>query len=236
MNRKIAVITGGARGLGGEITRALHRSGYRVVINYHHSHREAEALARELGTETLLVSADVSKAGDVARMAEAVALKWEKVDIVINNAGTTTDSLLIKQKEADWDRVIGTNLSGPFHTTKFFAPLMPPGGHIVNIASYSGLKGKPGQAAYSASKAALLGFTKTAAIELAGLGIRVNALLPGYMPTEMGAGAGPAMEQARADSLLHTLSDPQEVAELILYLVKTKNITGQVFTLDSRII
>lgn len=113
---------------------------------------------------------------------------------------------------------------------------MTEGGHIINISSYSGLKGKEGQAAYSASKAALLGLTKTAALELAVNNIRVNAVLPGYMPTGMGLGAGAALDRAKNDSLLKVLSDPKEVAKFIIHLAGMENITGQIFCLDSRII
>jgi 3-oxoacyl-[acyl-carrier protein] reductase len=113
---------------------------------------------------------------------------------------------------------------------------MKKGGHIINISSYSGLKGKKGQTAYSASKAALLGLTKTAAIELAKHRIRVNAILPGYMPTKMGIKAGEALTRAKETSLLNTLSDPKEAARFIVYLAGTENITGQIFCLESRII
>jgi NAD(P)-dependent dehydrogenase (short-subunit alcohol dehydrogenase family) len=110
------------------------------------------------------------------------------------------------------------------------------GGHIINISSYSGLKGKAGQAAYSASKAALFGLTMSAAKELSEYNIRVNAILPGYMMTEMGTGARKASEKAKNDSILKILSQPAEVADFILHLVKTENISGQIFNLDSRII
>jgi len=110
------------------------------------------------------------------------------------------------------------------------------GGHIINISSYSGLKGNKGQAAYSSSKAALLGLTKSAAIELAARDVKVNAVLPGYMPTGMGSIAASALERAREESLLHTLSDPCEVARFIVYLSTTKTITGQTFVFDSRIV
>jgi NAD(P)-dependent dehydrogenase (short-subunit alcohol dehydrogenase family) len=113
---------------------------------------------------------------------------------------------------------------------------MTEGGHIVNISSYSGVKGKEGQAAYSASKAGLLGLTKTAAIELSEYKIKVNAVLPGYLSAGMGISAARALKKAREDSLLNALSDPKEAARFIVYLVSTENITGQIFCLDSRII
>lgn len=169
-------------------------------------------------------------------MAGAVRRQWGGVDVLVNNAGITRDALLIKQKETDWDDIMKTNLGGAFHMIRAFVPLMHRGGHVVNISSYSGLKGKEGQGAYSASKAALLGLTKAAAHELAALDIRVNAVLPGYLPTSMGEKAAAAMERAKEASLLNTLSNPEEVARFIVYLSGTTHITGQVFSLDSRII
>jgi NAD(P)-dependent dehydrogenase (short-subunit alcohol dehydrogenase family) len=129
---------------------------------------------------------------------------------------------------------MAVNVKGAFNVMKACVPLMKNGGHVVNISSYSGLKGKKGQAAYSASKAALLGLTKTAACELAPGNIRVNAVMPGYMPTGMGTAAYDAVEQAKAESLLNCLSDPREMAQFIAWLVTTKTITGQTFVFDSR--
>lgn len=177
-------------------------------------------------------------AKQVEEMADAVYRKWGRVDVLINNAGITKDSLLIKLKEAEWDEILRVNLKGCFNTIKMFSHAMINSGrgHIINISSYSGIKGREGQAAYSASKAALLGLTYTAARELAGYNIRVNALLPGYMQTEMGVAAKEAMERAKKESVTGSLSNPAEVAEFVSYLIKTENITGQVFSLDSRII
>ncbi len=131
---------------------------------------------------------------------------------------------------------MAVNIKGAFNLIKSFVPIMNNGGHIINISSYSGLKGKAGQAAYSASKAALLGLTKTAALELGSHGIKVNAVLPGYMATSMGRAAAGALKVAAFDSLLNTLSDPREVARFIAYLTTTDSITGQTFIFDSRIV
>ncbi len=236
INSMVVLITGGSRGLGKETARAFYESGYRVVINYFESEMSAYKLVSPIGDKAILVKADVSRFEEVLRMAEFVHEKWGMVDVLINNAGITKDALLIKQKENDWDRVLAVNLKGAFNCIKACAPLMKKGGHIINISSYSGLKGKEGQAAYSASKAALFGLTKTAAIELAGHKIRVNAILPGYMPTKMGINAKEALKGAKEISLLNTLSDPKEVARFIVYLAGTENITGQIFCLESRII
>ena len=174
----------------------------------------------------------------VREMAGKIKKAFGRLDVIINNAGITKDNLLLKQTEPEWDSILRTNLKGCFNVIRTMSPLMiqSGGGHIINIASYSGVKGKAGQAAYSASKAALLGLTLSAARELSEYNIKVNALLPGYLMTEMGMKAQKAAEKAKEESILNTLSQPQEVADFILFLVKTKSITGQVFSLDSRII
>ncbi|MDO9287854.1 MAG: SDR family NAD(P)-dependent oxidoreductase [Thermodesulfovibrionales bacterium] len=231
-------MTGASRGLGREIALTLAKSGYNVAINYLASENEAKKAADEIGQNAFLIKADVGDARQVEEMAAAVYRKWGRVDVLVNNAGITKDSLMIKLKEAEWDEILRVNLKGCFNTIRAFSRVMikTGGGHIVNISSYSGVKGKEGQTAYSASKAALLGLTYTAARELAGYNIRVNALLPGYMQTEMGMAAEKAMSKARADSISGSLSDPKEVAGFVEYLIKTDYITGQVFSLDSRII
>lgn len=222
--------------MGREIVAALVESGCRVCVNYLSSREAAERLTAEKGDRAIAVRADVCNRDEVLHMVQTILQKWGRLDILVNNAGITRDALLLKYVEEDWDAVLGANLKGAFNTTQACAPHMKNGGHIINISSYSGLKGKKGQAAYSASKAALLGLTKTAAIELAAQGIRVNAVLPGFMPTGMGTAAAAALEAARRESLLHTLSDPREVALFISYLATTCTITGQTFIFDSRIV
>lgn len=236
MTNRVAVITGGTRGLGRELAMAFHEESWLVAVNYLTSSEKAAELAGTMGDRVMLLKTDVSRADDVRSMAGKISCKWKNVDVLINNAGISVDSLLPRQKEDDWERVIDVNLRGAFNAIRAFAPLMSRGGHIVNISSYSGLKGNAGQSAYSASKAALLGLTKSAALELGEYDIRVNAVLPGYMPTEMGLASGGALNIARTAGLLNTLSDPGEVARFILYLVGTRNISGQVFCLDNRII
>ncbi|MEK6672419.1 MAG: 3-oxoacyl-ACP reductase family protein [Nitrospirota bacterium] len=233
----VAVVTGASRGLGREIALALGRQGYRIALNYIHSEKEASDVVLALGEPAIALKADVGILREVETMAGIISNRWGRIDAVINNAGIARDGLLIKYREEDWDEVVNTNLKGCFNTTKAFVPLMikAGGGQIVNISSYSGLKGKAGQSAYSASKAALLGLTYTLARELAEYNIRVNALLPGYMPTDMGLNAMDAMKKASEESLLKKLSEPQDIAQFISYLLTTSNITGQVFNLDGRI-
>lgn len=235
---RTALVTGASRGLGKEIALGLSSHGYQVAVNYLSSENDAAHVAERAGSGSFAVRADV---GDI-RQAEEMALKIEKrfgrLDAIVNNAGITRDKLLLRQTEDEWNQVINTNLKGCFNVIKTLAPLLRKsgGGHILNISSYSGLKGKAGQVAYSASKSGLIGLCTSAARELAEYGIRVNILLPGYMTTEMGSSALNAMERAREDSISGRLSDIREVAEFVAYLLGTKNITGQVFSLDSRII
>ncbi|HET6514632.1 MAG TPA: SDR family NAD(P)-dependent oxidoreductase [Thermodesulfovibrionales bacterium] len=234
---KVAVVTGAARGLGRQIAITLRSCGYAVVINYNRSLTEANELAELLGDTTMALQADVKSLSEMGEMAEKVKSRWGRVDALINNAGITKDCLLMNYRESDLDEVLRVNLKGCFNAVKAFAPLMikSGGGHIINVSSRSGVKGKAGQAAYSASKGGVLGFTIVAAQELSAHNIRVNALLPGYMPTGMGRAAEKSMEEAKADSLLKRLSDPEEVSRFIAYLLTTRGITGQVFGLESRV-
>ncbi|GAB4411740.1 MAG: 3-oxoacyl-[acyl-carrier-protein] reductase [Thermodesulfovibrionales bacterium] len=237
MNSKVAVVTGASRGLGREIVIALSSNGYNVAVNYCHSEKETEGIVRSIGEASMAVKADVGDLKQVREMADSVFKKWGRVDALINNAGLTKDGLLMRYSENDLDEVLRVNLKGCFNTVKSLTPLMikSGSGHIINISSYSGLRGRIGQAAYSASKAAIVGLTYTLAKELGEYNIMVNAVLPGYMPTGMGKGAEKAMEKARDESITGCLSDPREVTGFITYLLSTKNITGQVFCLDSRI-
>lgn len=235
---RVAVVTGSSRGLGKEIALTLGKSGYNVAINYLASEKEAMKVADEIASDTLLIKADVGDIRQVEKIAEAVYERWGRVDVLVNNAGITRDGLMIKLKEEEWDEVLRVNLKGCCNTIRAFSHFMikSGGGHIINISSYSGLKGREGQAAYSASKAAVLGLTYAAAKELAEYNIRVNALLPGYMQTEMGKASEKAMTTAKMESIAGKLSGPKDAAGFIVYLLKTDNITGQVFCLDSRIV
>ena len=234
----VALITGASRGLGRQIALALSENGYSVSVNYRSSSAKAAQLMETTGRSSVALRADVGDSRQVRAIAEEIKREFGRLDVIINNAGITKDHLLLKQTELEWDSVIRTNLTGCFNVIRTLSPLMieSGGGHIINISSYSGLKGQPGQAAYSASKSALLGLTISAAQELSEYNIRVNAVLPGYMMTEMGAEAQKALEKVKNMSILKKLSQPREVADFILQLVKTENISGQIFNLDSRII
>lgn len=234
----VAVVTGSSGGLGRQIAFTLSKNGYDVVVNYRHSEKEASHLLELIAGTSIAVKADIGRTEQIRAMAEIIGREMGRLDVIINNAGISKDNLLLKQTEAEWDDIIAVNLKGAFQIIKIMAPLMiqSGGGHIVNISSYAGVKGKAGQSAYSASKAALLGLTRSAACEMAAYDIKVNAILPGYLETEMGNKAHKARKAAQEESLLKRLSSPEAVADFIVYLLNTNNITGQVFSLDSRIL
>jgi len=242
MKKGVVIITGASRGLGRAIALKYGREGWSVLINYLEQKKAAEAVAekvRSLDGKAEIYQADVSKAEDVRNMIDAAINKWHRIDVLINNAAITRDSLLIKMKDEDWDSVLKTNLKGAFvciqQAAKIF--IQQKKGHIINIASIVGIQGREGQANYSAAKAGLIGLTKAAAIELGEYNIKVNAVIPGYLPTEMGADISDKIrEQIIEKNVLHRQSDAKEVADFVHYLSKTENISGQVFNLDSRII
>jgi len=237
-SRKVALITGAARGLGRHLTDTFVADGYAVVVNYLTAEMSAKELIKNRERYALAVKADVGDAKQVREMLRQTNDYFGRLDIVINNAGITRDKLLLKQTEEEWDAIFRTNLTGCFHVIRAAAPLMieTGGGHIINISSCSGVKGKAGQAAYSASKAALIGLTVSSARELAEHHIRVNAILPGYMMTAMGSAAGKAAEKAKEESLLHALIEPSAIAKSIVSLASYGYITGQIISLDSRML
>ncbi|MCK4910171.1 MAG: SDR family oxidoreductase [Thermodesulfovibrionales bacterium] len=243
MSARVALVTGASKGLGAEVALALGREGYRVVAAYHKDREGAESVVRAIGGGSRAVGMDVSSEREVEGLAENIRSLEGRLDLLVNNAGITLDSLIVRTAPGDWERVMRVNLVGCANSVRACASLMSGmsstagtgGGHVINVSSRSGVIGKAGQAAYSASKAALVGLTMEQAAELAGDNIRVNAIVPGYMPTAMGREAAGAMERAKGDSLLGILADPEEAASFVVWLASTERITGQVFTLDSRI-
>ena len=236
--RRVALVTGGSRGLGAETVLRLSASGYRVALNYHCSHEEAlRVVARASGPDIIMLRGDVSKPLDAIHMAHVLCRSWGRLDVLVNNAGISRNSLLLRTTQEEWDAHMRVNLNGAFNMIRAFATLMASsgGGHIVNISSRSGLRGKTGQAAYSASKSALIGLTLSAARELASDGIRVNAVLPGYMDTDMGLSSPEAMEAARRRSLTGNLGATEDIVSFVDWLSGTETVTGQVFSIDTRI-
>jgi 3-oxoacyl-[acyl-carrier protein] reductase len=234
----VCLITGSSRGLGRAIALNFGRRGHRVVVNYREGKTGAEDVASQI-SEALVLRVDVRDYKDIKAVVDEVSDKWGRIDVLINNAGITKESLLIQTSEQDFDDVINTNLKGPFNFIRAAGRYMmkQKSGHIINISSYAGVKGKEGLTAYSASKAGLIGLTKTAAKEMSRYNVMVNAVLPGYMLTDMGADSSKkAKEQVLKESLVKEYSDPDRVAEFICNLSETKGISGQVFNLDSRVI
>ncbi|HDH53796.1 MAG TPA: SDR family NAD(P)-dependent oxidoreductase [Nitrospirae bacterium] len=234
----VCLITGSSRGLGKVVALAFSKRGHQVVIHYKDRKNEAEEVASQI-KDSFVLKADVGDFNEVKTLVNDVINKWGRIDVLINNAGITKEALLIKTSEKDFDDVINTNLKGPFNFIRTVGRHMmkQKSGHIINVSSFAGVKGKEGLSAYSASKAGLTGLMKTAAKELNRYNIMVNAVLPGYMLTDMGTEANDrAKETALKESLVENFSEPDNVAEFICYLSETTGITGQVFNLDSRIL
>lgn len=236
---KVALVTGGARGIGKTISEELARNGAHVVlgdVNLEGAQETAEILNSNGGSASA-VKIDVSNPADVQQVFDSILKDKKPVDIVVNNAGITRDGLMIRMKEADWDSVLNINLKGSFLCSQQAAKHMmkQKSGAIVNIASIVGVMGNFGQANYSASKAGVIGLTKTLAREVASRGIRVNAVAPGFIDTEMTR----VLEDSVRDKLIEQiplarLGQPEDVARCVAFLVSERSsyITGQVINVN----
>lgn len=232
---KVAVVTGGGQGIGRSIVQVLAAHGADIAI-CDLSLSLAQEAAKDveaLGRRSLAVKADVSQSRDVEEMVKSILAEWEKIDILINNAGVTRDTLLIRMKEEDWTRVMDINVKGAFHCMKAVLPSMikQRKGKIVSIASIVGVMGNAGQTSYSASKAALLGLTKSAAREYASRGITVNAVAPGFIQTAMTDALSPEVKDALLRQIpLARFGTPNDVSNAVLFLVSdvADYMTGQV--------
>ncbi len=234
----VCLITGSSRGLGRAIAFAFGKKGHQVVIHYKDKSSEAKNVASQV-KESIILKADARNYKEVKILIDEIIKKQGRIDVLVNNAGITKEVLLLKTSEKDFNDVIDTNLKGPFNFIRAVAPYMKKQkyGHIINISSISGVKGKAGLSAYSATKAGLLGLTLSAAAELSRYNILVNAVLPGYMLTDMGINSSDrAKDEALNESLIKEFSDPADVSKFVYYLSKTSGITGQVFNLDSRVL
>jgi len=239
--KKVALITGASRGLGARLAVEFARDGYRMAINYHTHRAAAESVTNSIGRgggEAICVRADVRVARDVEAMVSAVLTKWGRLDVLVNNAGIAHESLLLSTSEEQWDRVMDINLKGAFLCTRAAARRMmrQRSGHIINICSILGVWGGRGESAYATSKAALIGFTRSAARELGRYAICVNAVIPGFMMTGMGRICSEAArERARGMNVLTRLSDIGTAARVIVHLAGTTSVSGQLFNCDGRI-
>ena len=232
---KVAIVTGAAQGIGRAIAETLAKAGADVAVvdrDVAHAAEAVAAIAR-LGRRGLAVKANVAEWTDVQAMVEQVMAELGRIDILVNNAGITRDSLLLRMKEEDWNMVLDVNLTGTFHGTKAVLPVLMKqrGGAIVNIASVVGVMGNAGQANYAASKAAVIGLTKTVAREYASRAVTVNAVAPGFIDTAMTHGlVGDAREALIKQIPLGRLGTPNDVAEAVRFLVSpaAAYITGHV--------
>ena len=238
--RKVVLVTGGSRGIGREVAEVYAENGYDVVINYVSDKTDVEGIKKEFeekGVKCLLVKADVSKAEDVNNMVEEAIEKKRKIDVLVNNAGITRDTLLMRMSEEDFDKVIEINLKGTYLVTKAVTKYMMKKrqGSIINLASVVGVVGNAGQCNYSASKAGVIGFTKSVAKELASRNIRANAVAPGFIATDMTSVLSDSVkENINAQIPLKRMGTAREVAEVIYFLGSEKSsyITGQVINID----
>jgi 3-oxoacyl-[acyl-carrier protein] reductase len=238
---RVVLITGSSRGLGRALALECGRQGDRVAVHCREQivqAREVAEAVRALGGEVEVFQADVRVYAEVEAMVRAILRQWGRIDLLVNNAGVAIDALLMKTDVAAWEAIIGTNLTGAFHCLRAVAPAMMKAkkGQMINIGSVVGLAGRRGEAAYAASKAGLLGLTRTAAKELGRFGIQVNLVLPGFHLTDMGRAVTPAgMREIEEARLLTDGMTIEEAARAIRTLSLLPGVSGQVWNLDSRV-
>lgn len=237
---RVALVTGGSRGIGRSIALILAQSGYQVVINFSNGLEAACKTLEEIQSfspNSQLYQADVSSPEAVQAMADWIKKKFGRLDVLVNNSGITRDGLLLQMKEQDFDRLMQVNLKGAFLCTQAVLPLMlrQKRGSIINMSSVVGLHGNAGQCSYAASKAGLAGFTKSLAREVARRGIRVNAIAPGFIQTEMTAALHKDLQKKMLDQIpLKRMGTSEDVAQAALFLAEDASsyITGQILQID----
>ena len=240
LDGKTALVTGASRGIGRAIALCLAAEGARVAINYAGNVRAAEEVKTAIeaaGGTAILCQADIADSSAVEAMVANVVKEFGTIDILVNNAGITRDALLMRMKDEDFAKVLNTNLKGVFYCTKAVSKLMMKkrSGRIVNMASVVGLVGNAGQTNYAAAKAGVIGFSKSAAKELASRGITVNVVAPGFIGTDMTAGLPESVkEKMLTDIPLSRMGEPEDVANAVLFLAsdQASYITGQVVNVD----
>ncbi|MDI6892441.1 MAG: 3-oxoacyl-[acyl-carrier-protein] reductase [Actinomycetota bacterium] len=241
---KVAVVTGSARGIGRAICLKLAQLGADVVVNAVSSEEMALGLVKEIkgmGRKAIFVKANIANVAEARKLMDETVEKFGKIDILVNNAGITRDNLILRMKEEEWDAVLNVNLKGTFNcvqaATKYMIKQRQ--GAIVNIASIIGIAGNAGQANYSASKAGIIGLTKTIARELASRGIRANAIAPGFIETDMTRRLSEEVRERLIKQIpLTRLGSPEDVANLVAFLASEESsyITGEVIKVDGGMI
>lgn len=236
MKDKTVIVTGGAKGIGKAIAVRFAKEGANIVLNYRSTSPETVKNEIEaMGVKCLTVQADVSKFDEAQKLVDAAVAEFGGVDVLVNNAGITRDTLLMRMSEEDFDAVIDTNLKGCFNMMKAVTKIMMKqrSGSIINMSSVIGLAGNVGQVNYAASKAGVLGMTYSVAKELASRNITCNAIAPGMIATDMTEVlSDKTKEQILSNIPLKRFGQPEEIAEAALFLAKAKYITGQVITVD----
>jgi len=235
LDERAAIVTGGARGIGAAISRELAAAGAVVCVNYRSGRETAEALAEEI--EGIALQADVSEPAAAAKLVADAEESLGPLSILVNNAGITRDTLIARMSDEEWSEVINTNLNGVFHTCRAVARGMMKrrSGSIVNLTSVVGIHGNAGQTNYAASKAGIIGFTKSLARELGSRGVRVNAVAPGYISTELtNVLPDEAKDAVLQSTPLARLGDPSDIAGPVRFLCsdEARFVTGDVFLVD----
>ncbi len=240
MGNKVALVTGGSGGIGSAIAIKLSEKGFNVAITYLSNEKAAKEVIEEIeknNVKGLAIKADVSKEKDVEEIIGIINNEFKTIDVLVNNAGITRDNLLLRMKAEDWDQVMDTNLKSVYLCTKAVTRNMMKKKHgkIINITSVVGISGNAGQSNYSASKAGVIGFTKSVAKELGSRGINVNAVAPGFIDTDMTSVLSEDIKDEMLKSIpLNRVGKPQDVANLVAYLCSDEAdyITGQVIHVD----
>lgn len=241
---KVALVTGGSRGIGKSIALKLASMGANVVINYSSSDvkaNEVVAEIKELGRDALAVKANVAKMDEAKDLVEKTNEKFGKIDILVNNAGITRDNLLMKMSEEEWDAVFSVNMKGTFNVTKSLirGMIKQKNCSIINIASVVGITGNAGQCNYSAAKAGIIGFTKSLAKEVGKKNVRVNAIAPGFIETDMTNELSDKVKQEYMKNIpLQRLGKPEDIANAVAFLASDMSgfVTGQVLVVDGGMI
>lgn len=237
---KNVIVTGATRGIGREIALTLAQNGANIAINYRNLNSEVENLLNEIksfGVDAFAIKCDVSIADEVDKLIKEVKAHYNTIDVLVNNAGITKDGLILRMKEEDFDDVLDVNLKGTFNTTKSVSSIMvrQKYGKIINISSVVGIAGNAGQCNYAASKAGVIGFSKSVARELSSRNINVNVVAPGYINTDMTKNLPDKVKEEIIKSIpMKKIGDPKEVANLVLFLSSNLSdyITGQVINVD----